>query len=103
MTSENLSTCLKTISRTYYYLADIEDYLKNPRKVDVRPSVEGMAEAFKEIARYCPVSDELRERFNNFARMAEESPWETVVRFAWSPRYIMSSLAAVLRELASQV
>lgn len=103
MSSENLAICLEAVRRAYVYVDGLEEWLEHPRRTGSergRISVEGLKGAFKAIAKHCPIPDYLRERFEEWSRKAEESPWQTVAEFGWSPSYIKNSLSDVLRALS---
>jgi len=99
----DLAICLEAIRRSYVYLDGLEEWRKSPRRVGSvrgRISVEGLKGAFKAIARHCPIPSYLKERFEEWARTIEESPWQTAAEYGLTPSFIKSSLSDVLQSLA---
>jgi len=103
MADKDLAICLEGIRRAYVYLDGYEEWLEHPRKAGKERgeiSIKGLAKAFEAIARHCPISDHLKERFERYSRMPDESPWQTVAEFGWHPQVIKSILSDTLRQMA---
>jgi len=106
MADKDLAICLEGIRRAYIYLDEYKEWLEHPRKAggsQGETSIKGLAKSFKAIARHCPIPSYLKEDFERYSRMPDESPWQTVAKYGWHPRSIRNLLLRTLAEISNSL